>query len=281
MSFSQTLSVRERKEQSHLLFHRLQDSKPLYEVGLNVRLVNSDGTLFQSTHPSWGDLTLSRSLASFICISIHPPLVGWDGTANKIKKDAGLFQSTHPSRGGTTVGKGEVHALIISIHSPLGGWDGANEELEIASCSFQSTHPVWGGTAKIAKITYCFLAISAKIISYALHECITMKCMYAYLRTKVPIIQCEPIGIFMYTSTSHNLQDQVSLNLVRFLCAYMHNFILIVIPEHVKAQAVARGINDTFQLMFQHLVLTIIKNTFENRILHPCSMCNTLLSNRS
>lgn len=77
------------------------------------------------------------------------------------------------------------------------------------------------------------------------------------------------------------LQDEFTLDLVGFLCAYVRNFIFIMIPEHVESQAITGRINALFQLVFQELVLAVIKHTLENRILHSCSVRDTLLGNRS
>ena len=82
-------------------------------------------------------------------ISIHPPLVGWDGfhrTASIFQKHfnpptpcgVGLmlksgqrkwktFQSTHPLWGGTPTEYEMVKMRVISIHPPLVGWDSVTE----------------------------------------------------------------------------------------------------------------------------------------------------------
>ena len=61
-----------------------------------------------------------------VCISIHPPRVGWD----QVK----MSSST---------------VVPISIHPPRVGWDHLYAPTHLGISQFQSTHPVWGGTAVI------------------------------------------------------------------------------------------------------------------------------------
>ena len=108
--------------------------------------IDSSGSAFQSTHPSWGATVRIGHADVNTGISIHAPIVGCDHPHYKNRSVSDPFQSTHPSWGATILYSYRCSFLIyfnprthrgvrlflchriyrvidISIHAPIVGCD--------------------------------------------------------------------------------------------------------------------------------------------------------------
>ena len=106
----------------------------------------TDSGTFQSTRPIRGATLCNKRLSNttkdfnprapygarrrgfavwsrLLCISIHAPHTGRDGTAETAKAGTTQFQSTRPIRGATRVGSYVYRFWDISIHAPHTGRD--------------------------------------------------------------------------------------------------------------------------------------------------------------
>ena len=80
-------------------------------------------------------------------ISIHPPLAGWDATAQLHEwPKRQNFNPPTPCGVGPWPFLSHCWAVYISIHPPLAGWDSKSTADSFIILRFQSTHPLRGGT---------------------------------------------------------------------------------------------------------------------------------------
>ena len=110
---------------------------------------DSQGHLFQSTHPFLGGTSLTSLSALLIILSMYflvfqstNPMRGWDSFPPFDLPHSVI--SIHPP---VRVGLMSIETLMsitISIHPPRARWDQIVKIL--IGCEFQSTHPVRGGT---------------------------------------------------------------------------------------------------------------------------------------
>ena len=65
------------------------------------------------------------------------------------------------------------------------------------------------------------------------------------------------------------LQEQRLIQIEGLFCADMHDFILIMIPQRIKAEAVRARIDQGLQFRPQLMILGIIDGAFKNGVLYP------------
>ena len=92
-------------------------------VGLLLLSCGIRGVIFQSTHPVWGGTFFQFFMICILHISIHPPRVGWDGSAPCPSRRPRHFNPPTPCGVGRYTQRDHIDTYPISIHPPRVGWD--------------------------------------------------------------------------------------------------------------------------------------------------------------